>query len=719
MHAPGIDCAGGAVPGAGPFIIMGRCRHHAFSVVAGVAGDTVDVVVEQRSGDGYVYDGAVEPFERRTETFTVRGIDPTFPPETVPVSYRTETHEFLRSRHGPVFDLLDDVAYARKRAQEGHIIDNLTSLFHLTTAQTYAEADAAVEEASWSVHTVYADIEGHIAYWYSGLNPIRSIDPRLPTPGHSSEYEWAGFIPKDQNPQVVDPASGVVVANQGYDSKPVSWWPFSDDWRISRIERRRVTEALVADRVPVDNADIEQINRLACCDIDPIVSLVADAAREAVALHPTQRRAEAIAYLDAWEASGFVRADTDGDGRYDEPGIAIWGADEMPSDVYHGTLPIGPIWDRLFHLTFPDELPAFAYYGYQDRLNPTDRALRHARGLPTGVPLGRDYFDNVNTPATETWHELLVQAIDEGLATVQGRFGTSEMSAWRDPVNTLEVRTLGAADVAPVKGFDHSSYNFIVDFASATDSGRSVLPPGQGAPISAVAYAQFLNDRTYPEHFVDQVEMYENFEFKPMRLFPTEYGSAPVALTFVAPPATTNHRPHASDDLARTDESAPVLVDVLANDYDADGDAVVLSGVSSAAHGLTSIEAGKIRYSPARNFNGTDTFTYSVSDARGGTDTATVDVTVAAVFAPTSLVVNVGGPGVGSVSSDPAGIACPGDCAHDFDEGSSVVLTAAAGQASRFDGWSGACAGSASTCDVSMSAARSVGARFARGKKPV
>ncbi len=68
----------------------------------------------------------------------------------------------------------------------------------------------------------------------------------------------------------------------------------------------------------------------------------------------------------------------------------------------------------------------------------------------------------------------------------------------------------------------------------------------------------------------------------------------------------------------------------------------------------------------------------------------------------------------GSVLSRPAGIACPSLCGDEFDEGTTVRLTAKPKKGSRFVGWSGACRGKAPACSVLLNAAKSARATFRR-----
>ena len=96
-----------------------------------------------------------------------------------------------------------------------------------------------------------------------------------------------------------------------------------------------------------------------------------------------------------------------------------------------------------------------------------------------------------------------------------------------------------------------------------------------------------------------------------------------------AAPTTTD--PTALNDAAKTDEDTPVTIDVLANDSDADGDALTVSSASAANGTVVVNPDNTLAYTPNADFNGGDTITYTVSDGNGGSSSATVAVTVAPV----------------------------------------------------------------------------------------
>ena len=79
-----------------------------------------------------------------------------------------------------------------------------------------------------------------------------------------------------------------------------------------------------------------------------------------------------------------------------------------------------------------------------------------------------------------------------------------------------------------------------------------------------------------------------------------------------------------------------------------------------------------------------------------------------------TLAVARAGTGGGQVTSSPGGIDCGALCLANFDQGSTVTLSATPDATSVFTSWSGACTGASATCSVVMSAAKQVSANFTR-----
>ncbi len=103
----------------------------------------------------------------------------------------------------------------------------------------------------------------------------------------------------------------------------------------------------------------------------------------------------------------------------------------------------------------------------------------------------------------------------------------------------------------------------------------------------------------------------------------------PISATTAPAPAPANQAPVAGNDSATTQADTPIVINVLSNDSDPDGDPINLSGVSEAASGTVSSNAnGTLTYTPKAGFSGNDSFSYSISDGKGGSNTATVGVVV-------------------------------------------------------------------------------------------
>jgi hypothetical protein len=89
-----------------------------------------------------------------------------------------------------------------------------------------------------------------------------------------------------------------------------------------------------------------------------------------------------------------------------------------------------------------------------------------------------------------------------------------------------------------------------------------------------------------------------------------------------------NVAPIAQGDVVTTAQSSPVTINVLANDSDANGDVLSITSFTQPSHGSVALVSGSLRYSPTNGYTGADAFTYTISDGRGGTATATVSITV-------------------------------------------------------------------------------------------
>ncbi|UVW62214.1 putative Ig domain-containing protein [Shewanella baltica] len=103
-------------------------------------------------------------------------------------------------------------------------------------------------------------------------------------------------------------------------------------------------------------------------------------------------------------------------------------------------------------------------------------------------------------------------------------------------------------------------------------------------------------------------------------------GTASTELTVVV---SGNTAPTTVNDSAATDDRTSLLLDVLSNDSDPDGNVLTLVS-ATAQQGAVSVESNKLRYIPKAGFDGVDTMTYQISDGLGGEATGQVFITVKA-----------------------------------------------------------------------------------------
>jgi hypothetical protein len=94
--------------------------------------------------------------------------------------------------------------------------------------------------------------------------------------------------------------------------------------------------------------------------------------------------------------------------------------------------------------------------------------------------------------------------------------------------------------------------------------------------------------------------------------------------------APVNDPPWAGNDKRSVDEDQSTVLDLLMNDGDVDRDELSIKP-DAPAHGRVEVQDGRLTYEPQADFNGEDTFSYQVSDGKGGSAVAKVAIKVRSV----------------------------------------------------------------------------------------
>ena len=150
---------------------------------------------------------------------------------------------------------------------------------------------------------------------------------------------------------------------------------------------------------------------------------------------------------------------------------------------------------------------------------------------------------------------------------------------------------------------------------------------------------------------------------RPMTAPRLERGDGLIAVTAV------NDAPVATDQAVGTDEDTATAIALSATD--AEGSPLTYAIGTGPAHGTLSGTAPTVTYTPAANYNGPDSFTFTANDGSLASNAATVTITVTAVNdAPVAAVDSYT-----TTEDTPLTIAAPGVLANDTDV-DSTALTA-------------------------------------------
>ncbi len=214
LKTPELDVAGVTAPG-NPYVVLGHNAHIAWGFTT-TTGDVEDLFIEKidpKDPTHYLTPNGSAAFTTRDETIAVRGGD------AVKLMVR-------ETRHGPV---ISDLAGKYGAATDAGTVLALQTTWLMPDDRS-PEALRGINYAkNWSAfrdamklfgapeqNMVVADDAGEIGFIAPARIPIRGKgDGYMPVPGWSGDYDWKGFIPFDDLPQGLNPASGrFVTANQ-------------------------------------------------------------------------------------------------------------------------------------------------------------------------------------------------------------------------------------------------------------------------------------------------------------------------------------------------------------------------------------------------------------------------------------------------------------------------------------------------------------------------
>ena len=243
LSIPGWNAEGFTLPGV-PGIVIGHNDQIAWGFTNDGA-DVQDLYVETFNPANpleYRVNGQWVAAQTRKEIINVKGK----PPEALDVTV---------TRHGPVMSRQGNTGYALKwtATEPGGLAH---SYFRIQFAHNWKEFRESLRDAAGpGQNIVYADVEGHIGFIVAARIPMRKCEGgwppadsplpgdtpcgAAPMPGDTDAFEWNGYIPFDELPQVLDPPGGIIatanarVAGPAYQHFVTANW--MTPWRVDRI----------------------------------------------------------------------------------------------------------------------------------------------------------------------------------------------------------------------------------------------------------------------------------------------------------------------------------------------------------------------------------------------------------------------------------------------------------------------------------------------------
>ena len=495
-----MNVRGVAFPGV-PVIVIGRNDRIGWGLT-NVGADVIDFYYYVWGGGGerYWYIDHWEDVEHVAEVIRVK-VGKRIVERAVYVNF---------TRHGPIIER-GGVKYAVRWTGHGVSLEART-FYELNKARNLEDFIHAMRSFSVPAqNTIYADVDGNIAYYPAAKYPIRegNVPGWLPFNGSAGEGEWVGFIPFEQIPHLINPPKHyIATANNRPVGPDYPYYLGSSDYFYPSYRERRIVEFIEEAVSSGRKLTVEDMMLLQGDVLSIPAREMTPLLLEAYSANPVggEAVAEAVEALRGWDYRMEV--------------------DEVAPTIFWRWM------EKLRKNTFLDE------YLRAGLPEPPPKPGTELRAWGKLAPVYPDYsvliyfaktnyakyFDDVSTPEVETRDEIMVKSLVEAVEELRSELG-DDVSSWTwgrihkryfrhalgkvlPWLNYGEFPDGGDAytvDVAAGYPSTHGpSWREILDF-SGPEGALCVIPGGEsGCPFSP--------------HYGDQLPLWLGTQYKEMLL---------------------------------------------------------------------------------------------------------------------------------------------------------------------------------------------------------
>ena len=431
--------------------------------------------------------------------------------ETLIASDGTEQPLTIRiTRHGP---LITDVFGALKDFQSltaSDLPDSFGIALRWTALDELQAVDAILginlasnweefrQAASFfgapSQNMVYADIDGNIGYQTPGNIPIRAEghDGLLPVPGWTGEFEWQGFIPFEEMPNLYNPPAGFIatannaVVDASYPYAISRFWSYGH--RAKRIIEliEQAPGLITADYIAEIHGDNKDLN--AAVLVPALLKVDIDESLQGK-----------LELLRTWDFQNHM--------------------DSAPAALFNA------FWKNLLNKTFNDQLP--------ERYWPTGGSRWFVVVEDLLAEPESAWWDDVTTDARETRDDILSQSFTAAVQELEQSLGKNP-ARWRwGDLHTITFHhpSLGKSGIAIIEAiFNRGAYatsggNDMVnaaswgatrDYSVASGVSERLIVDLNDFDISQSVITTGASGHVGHPHYQDQIDPWRFIQYHPL-----------------------------------------------------------------------------------------------------------------------------------------------------------------------------------------------------------